>query len=689
MKRNYKYKAFLSYSHADQAWANRLHEALERYRVPRSLRRGTDAAAARIGAVFKDREELATSHDLGATIRRALAASEFLVVVASSRAAGSRWVNEEVREFLESRDPSHLILVVPPTEASPGVPTFDALRERGLEPIAADARADADGQARAVRKVIAGLLGVDFDRLQQRDRRRARQRTAIAAAVALSVAGSVAFFAVESRRSAQEAEAQRAQAAQLANFLVDDLAARLEEYEEVGTLDAGLARALAFFEPIDPAQMDDETLENYRTALTGVGSVRIRQGRPEEALAAFRRAETVSLEIANREQDNAERWDEQAQATYYIGEAYWEMQDVPSAAVHIERSVAYAERALELEPDSYEYRLGVVFGLNNLGAINARLKNWQKAENFSMRALELAREILGAETLSEERRIETLTQEAEAVSWLAEITQTLGRFDEAFRWHEREIELRHVLIEATGNVHHQARLADALGFHSKSLAAVGRLDDEARALEEAIAICRTLNRQDPDNVTWRIRLFNSQSLLGINLVERERPMEAQQLLQETEAGLRQIVDEQGTRAAEFQLAYILSSQSYLNRNQDRLRARELVESALDILAGPVQSEPVHPIALGYYVRAVIVASALDVMGGSAPNSEPLTRALELMDEPEPAQDSIFDIASYALLLAATANDAKAAPLISYLDSAGFQYGPYRQLLAIFRGQPSR
>ena len=31
------YKAFISYSHADEAWARWLHRALEGYRVPRRL----------------------------------------------------------------------------------------------------------------------------------------------------------------------------------------------------------------------------------------------------------------------------------------------------------------------------------------------------------------------------------------------------------------------------------------------------------------------------------------------------------------------------------------------------------------------------------------------------------------------------------------------------------------------------
>lgn len=103
MERKYKYKAFLSYSHDDQAWAKWLHERLERYRIPRSLRRSRESSGYRLGLVFKDREELATSHSLSESICRALDDSEYLIVVSSTDSATSRWVNEEVRHFLETR----------------------------------------------------------------------------------------------------------------------------------------------------------------------------------------------------------------------------------------------------------------------------------------------------------------------------------------------------------------------------------------------------------------------------------------------------------------------------------------------------------------------------------------------------------------------------------------------------------
>ncbi len=80
------YFAFLSYSHADRATAEWLHEALESFRVPRRLvGRLTENGAVprRLTPIFRDRGELAASSDLSEEIEEALAGSRFLVVLCS------------------------------------------------------------------------------------------------------------------------------------------------------------------------------------------------------------------------------------------------------------------------------------------------------------------------------------------------------------------------------------------------------------------------------------------------------------------------------------------------------------------------------------------------------------------------------------------------------------------------------
>ena len=193
-----KYWAFLSYSHTDANWGDWLHKALETYRVPRRLI-GKDSRdgkiPGRVFPIFRDREELPVSADLSANINEALNESRYLIVICSPRSAKSRWVGEEIKTFKKlGRGDRVLALIVDgEPNASDGKPGFkvedecfhEAMRYRMVdgepseirsEPIAADAREIGDGKTNAKLKLLAGLLGVNYDDLKQREQERRLKR---------------------------------------------------------------------------------------------------------------------------------------------------------------------------------------------------------------------------------------------------------------------------------------------------------------------------------------------------------------------------------------------------------------------------------------------------------------------------------------------------------------------------------
>ena len=71
----FKYRAFISYSHSDESWARWLHKSLETYRVPKHLV-GTKTpfgpVPERFAPVFRDRDELATATNLGETLSQGI-----------------------------------------------------------------------------------------------------------------------------------------------------------------------------------------------------------------------------------------------------------------------------------------------------------------------------------------------------------------------------------------------------------------------------------------------------------------------------------------------------------------------------------------------------------------------------------------------------------------------------------------
>jgi tetratricopeptide (TPR) repeat protein len=213
-----RYAAFISYNHRDRKIASWLHRALETYKVPKQLI-GQDGPAGSIGArlppIFQDREELAASSDLAASVREALSQSASLIVICSPHGAASRWVNEEIREFtrLGHRDRLQCLIVGGDPHAStrPGAdPTQEclppALFEDGAsEPLAPDIRPGQDDRNAAKLKLLAGLLGVSFDELRQREQARRQRQLAVAAAVSGSgflIMAGLAGFALASRNEA-------------------------------------------------------------------------------------------------------------------------------------------------------------------------------------------------------------------------------------------------------------------------------------------------------------------------------------------------------------------------------------------------------------------------------------------------------------------------------------------------------
>ena len=87
-QQHYKYRAFISYSHADEAWAKWLHKSLETYRMPKRLvGRETEFGPVpdRIAPVFRDRDELATATSLGDILTAALEGSACQLVICSRK----------------------------------------------------------------------------------------------------------------------------------------------------------------------------------------------------------------------------------------------------------------------------------------------------------------------------------------------------------------------------------------------------------------------------------------------------------------------------------------------------------------------------------------------------------------------------------------------------------------------------
>lgn len=202
------YDAFISYSHSepDSFVAEKLHSMLEHYHISKKLQE--ISGKKKISRVFRDREELPLSSDLGANICQALKNSEYLIVVCSPRAVKSEWVQREIEIFLETHEKNKILTLLvdgEPEESFPEILCYseekligedreEKIVRKSVEPMAADIRGSTKREIRKKLKeeflrILAPMLSCTYDTLRQRHREYFFQR-------AMAMTGTAAVLAV-------------------------------------------------------------------------------------------------------------------------------------------------------------------------------------------------------------------------------------------------------------------------------------------------------------------------------------------------------------------------------------------------------------------------------------------------------------------------------------------------------------
>ena len=213
MAKNGKYDAFISYRHCepDNEIASVLQKKLEGFRFPNDIAK--KAGRNRLNRVFRDETEFSVSDDLSMAIEDALANSEYLIAICSPAYLESPWCRKEIESFLKFHDRKHVLLVLAegePMEVFPPEIIYEDLYKIGpdgrpywtkvpREPLAADCRGEnakerAPKIDKAAIRLIAAILGIKFDDLQQRHRQEQYRHTRNRMLIVFGVL--VAFLAV-------------------------------------------------------------------------------------------------------------------------------------------------------------------------------------------------------------------------------------------------------------------------------------------------------------------------------------------------------------------------------------------------------------------------------------------------------------------------------------------------------------
>jgi len=319
-----RFRAFVSYSHADATIAQKLHRKIETYRLPQHLRdrESEDADNGRLGRIFRDREDLPAAEDLSESVKQALAGSEALIIICSPDARGSKWVAREIELFraLHPGRPVLAALVRGEPEESFPPPLLD-----GAEPLAADLRKEGDGWRLGFLKIVAGIAGVPLDALVQRDAtRRIRRVMAVTggALVALLAMMGMTIYAIQSRNEAQH---QQAEAEGLVEYMLTDLRTELKGVGRLDVMTKVNERAMDYYEGQgDLSNMPAESLELRARILHAMGEDDVKLKDYDKALKKFTEAHRVTGALLARDLDNPNRIFRHAQSENWLGYlAYW------------------------------------------------------------------------------------------------------------------------------------------------------------------------------------------------------------------------------------------------------------------------------------------------------------------------------------------------------------------------------
>ena len=523
--RSYAYRAFISYSHKDKTVATRLHRAVESYRVPAKLVGTTTSSGVvprRLTPVFRDRDELPASADLGGQLSAALQSSMFLIVICTPASAKSHWVDQEVLQFKRLHGDSGVLAVIvsgtPYASDTPGREDEECfprslrfhlgpdgeLADIPAEPIAADLRSSGDGWRLANLKLVAGLTGVRLaDLVQRESQRRMRRMAAVTAGATcgMVITGGLAFYANERRIEANEqrviAQREAAAARAASDYLVGTFELSNPATENPRTITAltilGRSAERARTELADQPAIQVRLLATLGRAYNNLGLVNeartalegslptIQEAGPDGAEAMLTLATSYykqgALDKAMQKAHQAEALlgPDLTQHTALRGQAALTEGRILTNTSNLRAGVAEFDRALAYFRVSDTPPKVMAMALNNRGLLLSDDGQFDAAEKSLSEALSLLRRAVGDNHLST----------GQAWYALAQNSANAGHFVVAETQIANALRIERAVLDPDNPI-----LADTLITQGQILDSVGKPAGAERSLREGIAIDR-------------------------------------------------------------------------------------------------------------------------------------------------------------------------------------------------------
>jgi tetratricopeptide (TPR) repeat protein len=520
-----RYRAFISYSHADAGWAKWLHRRLESYRLPSRLRGSQGLHGAlpeRLTPIFRDREDLSSAGQLAPQIEEALAESEALVVVCSPEAARSPFVESEVLAFKRNGGSHRIYAFIVAGEPNsggeqecfPNALRFDLdsggrLSADPANPLAADARSGKDGKNLARLKLLAGLFGLPLDTLRQRESQRRHKRMLLVTVASVLAMLLTSFLAVQAIIARNAAERRQKQAEDLVTFMLGDLNDKLLDLSRLDLLSAVNEKAMQYFNSLPSADVTDETLAQRAQALKRIGNIRLEQGQLPQAMESFLAAVTLSGRLASAAPRDVKRQLAHADVLAYIGLTRWNQGDLGAAQREFDAAHDVLSRARNIEPDNTELLFQLSTVDSNNGHVFEARGEFDQATIRYRRMLEATQQLVKLQP----DKLDWQNQLGLAHNNLAKMALLGGDLHAAIDGYraDMEIEAKAMALDPRNNAQRE-RLLVARATLGRTLAQAGKLDEASTLLRQALDDAHQLYAIEPTSTSFQedIGLYSGQ-----------------------------------------------------------------------------------------------------------------------------------------------------------------------------------
>ncbi len=540
--KEFRYKAFISYSHQDENWASWLQSALEKYRIPKIMvgkKTGYGEIPARLGTVFRDREDLSSAACLTESVQHELSSAETLVVICSPAAAQSRWVKEEIRAFKELGRADRIYALIvngDPQSTDPTEQCFPSTlisSEDGttLEPLAADVRKWADGKKLGKLKLVAGILGIRLDELRRREMLRRRRNIISVTTGIASVVLLTTFLSLTTLNQQKLADNRRANTEDLVSFMLgklDDLSpvAGLDVLDEDQVEMIQIAKQLGFQKMDAPVLLENalQWREEGITARSNKDS--------QAAMEAFNRSLAALVNLYLRDKSNLEHLFELGQAEFWVGYVHMDNGNLDEAEKLMTYYGVIARRLINADPKNADNVMELSYTLTNLGAIEIAREgsDRDKAIFLAQAALEYNQLALVLEPENQGRKLEMANSHA----WLADAWLGVCNLEKARQSRSEGAEgIKRILKQQPASAELKIDLSQALGGLSKAQIRSGLLNLAEENLRASAALLDELSTEYKEQYGYgwdrQVRLAS----LGKLILDRGRLEEGRELILES------------------------------------------------------------------------------------------------------------------------------------------------------------